>query len=187
MKGTSVERGIRVLWLAAAAITIWSYAWIHAPYQRAISAESDTVRTLAASVERDAAAIAQSVSLKRIQRASLAEIANIMPESHAPITAADLLLVLAELAKHQHLRVISIQTDSTPRQEKKTGVWALPITVELQGGFVGIVHFIARLPQQRTLVGLQDAQISPATHGAPLHATIHATLYRIFWPDVREQ
>lgn len=160
-----------------------SRARSEAAYQRTL--ENERVVHLAG--ELRASESVAAVDLRRLSR-----------DTRTAQSTADLLSMLQRKAAQFGASVQGVEPsapmgDGGVPQHLDSRLLETPVTLRVHGTFRGILRFVEQLSQERTLVGVQDVQLSlagesPNAAGTPqLDAIVHAGLYRLYLPAQEER
>jgi hypothetical protein len=130
-------------------------------------------------------AIAQAAALHRREQFARLDLLRVSREQRSAVSVAGFLRRLEYAAAMDRLTVISVtpSTGSQPRRFARNALVPLPVVVLVRGNFRAIVHFLQEITRQKSLTGIEDAQIVispvPSMRATELDATVHLILYRV--------
>ncbi|HET9392953.1 MAG TPA: hypothetical protein VFO29_05495 [Candidatus Rubrimentiphilum sp.] len=173
------------VWMFASLALIGGYYGITARYENALEGTSAAAHELQARIAINDRTLTRSAALRGQERIAQNDLARLSRENRLPRSTAELLERVATLGRLFDVRVVSLtaQRESVAPAKTPESLLATQFTMEVQGEFASLLHFIQDLPRRKTLIGIDGAQLAVRTSGAQtratLSATIHATLYRL--------
>lgn len=174
----------RMVWLLAFLTFIFGCRTI-ASSESSIAKVSVATQELASRIKTNDRALAQAASLTRREQLAWADLMQISRGQQPAVSVAEFLRRLEEIAAGLKLSIVSITPSAELAVSKAAGTALIPqpITVLVHGDFRSLVRFIQEATRQKTLTGLENAQLVlsslPSVRTAGLDATIHVTLYRL--------
>ncbi len=153
--------------------------------ESSIAKASAATEELARRINANNLAIAEAAILRRRERLARDDLMQVSGGEQPAVSVAEFLRRLEYLAARLRLSVVSVTpSDGLPAQKSVSkALVPLPVTVLVRGKFRSVVRFIQETTRQRTLTGLESAQLMvpslPSASAAGLDATIHVTLYRL--------
>lgn len=182
--------GVRAVWLFAALVLCAGSFSIRSHYQRAISASEDRTESLYRQTVADTRIVQQSGRLHAIERQALDDLTRVSHDTSISASTANLLGTLQQSARTYDTRIEELQPQSA--QMETEDLRATPLNIRVSGTFKNILAFVEDLSHHATLIRVTDTEIA-VTSGAQrdaaqphLDATIHATLYRLQIPMLKE-
>jgi hypothetical protein len=159
---------------------------------RTIAAQETSIATvlsatdeLARRISSSELAIAKAAALRRQEHSAWLELLRLSGEQRPAVSVAAFLRRLEAVAARFHVSVTSVTPagESPSPKAARSALLSTPITIAGRADFRSIVRFIQEITRQRSLTGLESAQMTvsplPSTRGAQLQTTIHLTLYRL--------
>lgn len=181
---------VRALWLLAALVLCAGSFSIRTHYQRAISAANDRTESLYRQTVADMRIVQQSRRLHAIERQALDDLMRVSHDTSISASTANLLGTLQESARTYDTRIEELQPQSA--QAETGALRATPWNIRVSGTFKNILAFVEDLSHHATLIRVTDTEIALAGNAQRdsaqphLDATIHATLYRLQMPMLKE-
>ncbi len=173
----------RIVWLLALLLFMLGCRTI-ASRESSIAKASVATEELVRRIRANDRAMADAVTLRRSEQLAWADLTQISGGQQPAVSVAGFLRGLERLAGRLQLAVVSVTpSESTAPKTARTALLPMPITVLVQGRFRSLVRFMQEATRQKTLIGLDSAQLMvsslPAARAFGLDATIRVTLYRL--------
>jgi hypothetical protein len=185
VKPRITERSVvRALWMLACLLVIVGAAGIWWPgEQRARALESVAAESYDEAV-RNESEIRQQPRLQALAARVTADLRRTAGASTDARATTEFVALLSHLAQAHHIEVraltpVSAATPVAGSGESGSLSAAQHMELALGGSFANVLDFIADLPRQRVLVGVDDASLAIDDAAARrLNVTLHVTLYR---------
>lgn len=184
--------GVRATWILTVCVLAAGLYLLQGRYERAIAHSRSETELFYGRIVANDRVIRQARRLSRLERAARADLAGVgRSASLAGVTAA-FINHLEDCAAKNGVLIGTLQPASAqerPIAEPQELV-AEPLTITAAGRFPALVHFIADLSHQRTLLEITGTQFALRTRegSAPekpvVDATIQAVLFRLAQPHV---
>ncbi len=173
-----------MVWLLALLVFMFGCRTI-ASRESSIAKASAATEELVRRIKTNDLAISQATMLRRREQLAWGDLMRVSGDLQPAVSVAEFLRRLEHVAAGLQLSVVSVTPSGEPRVSKpvSTALVPLPITVLVRGKFRSVVRFIQETTRQKTLTGLESAQLMVSSlasaRTAGLDATIHVTLYRL--------
>lgn len=178
------EERPRAVWLLALLVFAFGCRTIIAR-EATIATVHSTTEELARRIDSNDAAIAQGATLRRQEQSAWLDLLRLSGDERPAVSVAEFLRRLVAVAAQFGVSVDSVTPGAAvpPQKGASSALVAQPVVIEGRGKFRSIVRFIQEITRQKSLTGLESAQITvspvPSIHKPELDATIHVTLYRL--------
>jgi len=180
---------VRALWLLAAFIAGFGWYWIDARFERAIAAAHENSESLYRRTVSNERIVQQAATLSRWQNAALADLKRVSHETSLSVTTAVLVTTLDKSAKRYDTQITDVEPAAAAAKPAASfardgALSETALTIKARGRFGNLLQFVEDLSHHRTLISVNDTQLTVASGEADrrqpkLDATIHAMLYRL--------
>lgn len=173
------------VWILTSLVLTGGYYGLAAHYERALATSSAASREFQVRIAVNDLTLARAATLRDQEQLARKDLGRISQENRLPRSTAELLENLANLGRLFHVRIVSLaaERESVTPSKTQENLIETPFSMNVEGDFPSLVHFIQELPRQKTLISIDGAQLAiskPNMHvGAHLTGTIRATLYRL--------
>lgn len=140
-----------------------------------------------------------AAELRASESIAAADLHRLSRDTRAAQSTAELLATLQNKGEQAGVSVQGVQPavslpDAGPSQPLDSRFAETPMTLRISGTFRALLQFVEYLSEERTLVGVEDVQLSlgdqsrTTTSADPqIDAVVHATLYRLHLPVQEER
>jgi Tfp pilus assembly protein PilO len=183
---------VRAIWLLAVAVLVCGSVSVQMRYQAAIRSARDRTEALYHRTLADMRLVHEAGDLREIQSRAERDLARISQDQSLSATTADLLDTLHGSARAFDSTVLALQPSPSQAATPGNALQATPITMRVRGRFRNILRLVEDLSHHATLISVTDTEMSLANDASAndaeprLDATIHATLYRLTVPAMKE-